>query len=243
MIDIIPAIDLKGGKCVRLLQGREEAVTQYSDDPLGVAAEWARQGATRIHIVNLDGALGRSSTNLEIVRSISRNVGGVIQYGGGLRSRADIEQALAAGASKVVLGTVSLEQPELLASCLALYGAEKIVVALDAHKGRIATRGWTHLTDASLLDVAGTMKQDGVREILYTDIERDGMMTGPDTGQLKALAAKGPKVIVSGGISSVADVRELAVLGPAGISGVIIGKALYEGRIDLRALVEEASSW
>ncbi len=241
-MDIIPAIDLKGGKCVRLLQGREEQATEYSDDPVAVAAEWARQGASRIHVVNLDGAFGRASGHLDIVRRIARGFSGTVQYGGGLRSEADIEQALDAGASKIILGTVALEAPQLLETALSRYGAGRIIVALDARDGNVATRGWKNITEARLTDVARAMSQSGVREILYTDIGRDGMMSGPDTSSLPALAATGVNILVSGGVGSAADVLSLAALRIPAVTGVIIGKALYERTIDLRVLLKEVRS-
>ena len=242
-MDIIPAIDLKNGKCVRLLQGRDEATTEYSSDPVAVAERWQELGARRIHVVNLDGAFGRASGNVEIVRRIVAEVEVDVQFGGGLRSMEDVDAAVAAGVHKLVLGTIAIENKPLLADLLRREGGNRIIVALDASKGKVATRGWTEVTDRPVLDMAKEMEEMGVREILYTDISRDGMLNGPDLSTLKLLAERtGLKIIASGGVSNKADVLELARLGLRGITGVIIGKALYEGKIDLRQILEEVRS-
>jgi len=239
-MEIIPAIDLKNGRCVRLLQGREEATTEYSSDPVAVAKRWEELGATRIHVVNLDGAFGRASGNLEIVRRIVEEVGTDVQFGGGLRSTADINAAVATSVKKLVLGTIAIENKGLLADCLRTLGPDRIIVALDASNGKVATKGWTEVTQQSVLDVAIEVEDMGVGEILYTDISRDGMMSGPDLATLTLLATRTDlKVIASGGISKREDVLELARLGLKGIAGVIIGKALYEGKIDLQEIVKE----
>lgn len=242
-MDIIPAIDLKQGKCVRLLQGRDEAATEYSSDPVAVAKRWHELGAKRIHVVNLDGAFGRASGNVEIVRGIAEGVTADVQFGGGLRSMADIEVAAATGVKRLVLGTIAIENKVLLADCLRMMGRDRIIVALDASKGKVATRGWTEVTDQTVLDVAMEVEDMGAKEILYTDIGRDGMMSGPDLATLKLLATRtNLHVIASGGISKREDVLELVRLGLKRISGVIIGKALYEGKIDLRKILEEVKA-
>jgi phosphoribosylformimino-5-aminoimidazole carboxamide ribotide isomerase len=242
-MDIIPAIDLKNGKCVRLLQGRDDATTEYSSDPVAVARRWQEEGAKRIHVVNLDGAFGRASGNLEIVRRIVEEVDADVQFGGGLRSMDDINAALGTGAAKLVLGTVAVENKGLLADILRREGKESIIVALDASGGKIATKGWTEVTKRSVLDVAAEMEAMGVGEILYTDISRDGMMGGPDLRMLRILAEKtGLRIIASGGISNSEDVLALARSGLKGITAVIIGKALYEGKIDLRKIMEEVQA-
>jgi phosphoribosylformimino-5-aminoimidazole carboxamide ribotide isomerase len=238
-MEIIPAIDLKGGKCVRLLQGRDEATTEYSNDPVAVAAEWQRQGAKRLHIVNLDGALGRASANFDILKEIALSSIAMIQFGGGLRSLHDIQQAFNAGCEKVVVGTLVIENPKLLAEVLTTFGAHRVVVALDAMNGRIATHGWQTVSDVSVVDLACDVEQRGVVEILYTDIARDGMMNGPDLATLEALAATGLNVIASGGVSGSEDVHRLVQLGLKNLVGVIIGKALYERRILLPQLLKE----
>ena len=240
-MEIIPAIDLKNGKAVRLLQGRDEATTEYSTDPVAVAEEWVMQGAARLHVVNLDGAFGRASGNMEVLRKIAGRVDARIEFGGGLRHKDDIAAALDAGVDKIVLGTVAVEQPDLLAETLGTIGADRVIVAIDAVGGKVATRGWRHVTDQSINDFALQMKESGVTEILYTDIERDGMLSGPDLGGLRLLAATGLHVIASGGVSSTEDVRAIASLQLRAIVGVIVGKALYERRVTVASLINALS--
>jgi phosphoribosylformimino-5-aminoimidazole carboxamide ribotide isomerase len=233
MIEIIPAIDLKNGKCVRLLQGRDEDTTEYSADPVAVAAEWTSQGACRLHIVNLDGAFGRASANREVLQQIATRVDGTIEYGGGLRSLEEMEKALIAGADKLVLGTVAMEEPDVLEEALDIYGEHRIIVALDAKNGMVATRGWTAESGLRVVDVAARLHAAGVREILYTDIARDGMLTGPDMETLNVLAGVGPDILASGGVASLGDLSALVALKAPAITGVIIGKALYERRFSV----------
>jgi phosphoribosylformimino-5-aminoimidazole carboxamide ribotide isomerase len=241
-VQIIPAIDLKSGRCVRLRQGRDEATTEYAVDPLAVAREWERQGAQRIHMVNLDGAFGRASDNLEVLRAVAQGVRPALQFGGGLRTLESMETAIAAGASKIVLGTVAVDDPDLLRVALARFGPERIIVALDSVGGKVATRGWTVVTDRSALDLARLLFAAGVREVLSTDVARDGMLGGPNLTELKRLASAGPNILASGGIASVEDVRAIVALGEERITGAIVGKALYEGRVTLPELVEASQS-
>ena len=241
-MQIIPAIDLKSGRCVRLRQGRDEATTEYAAEPLAVAREWERQGALRIHMVNLDGAFGRASDNLEVLRAVAHGVRPALQFGGGLRTLESMETAIAAGASKIVLGTVAVDDPDLLRAALARYGPERIIVALDSVGGKVATRGWTVVTDRSALDLALHLFAAGVREVLSTDVARDGMLGGPNLTDLKRLASAGPNILASGGIASVEDVRAIVALGEERITGAIVGKALYEGRVTLPELIEASQS-
>jgi phosphoribosylformimino-5-aminoimidazole carboxamide ribotide isomerase len=238
VMDIIPAVDLKSGKCVRLVQGRDDATTVYSDDPITVARGWVGEGARKLHVVNLDGAFGRESRNLEVLGEICRSIDVVVQFGGGLRTLEAMNEAFGAGAAKIVLGTVAIEDPGLLDAALAQFGAERTIVALDAVEGRVATRGWTVVSDRAVVDVAREILNAGVREILYTDIKRDGMLSGPDISTLGDLASTGLSVIASGGVSSADDIRAIAALRSSSISGVIVGKALYEGRVTFRELME-----
>jgi len=239
-MDIIPAIDLKGGMCVRLRQGKDEDTTAYSTDPVAVARDWFSQGAHRLHVVNLDGAFGRASGHLELLRAITRLSPTPVQYGGGLRSVAAVDEAFNAGAAKVVLGTVAVEDPPLLRQMLRVSGAERCIIAVDAVGGKVATKGWTAVSSMNALDLISRLLDDGIREVLYTDVSRDGMMSGPDTTNLVRLAATGIKVIASGGISSREDVLSLMALNNRNISGVIIGKALYENKVSLPDLVRLA---
>jgi phosphoribosylformimino-5-aminoimidazole carboxamide ribotide isomerase len=242
MMEIIPAIDVKDGKCVRLRQGREDSGTVYAADPAGVALRWSGEGARRLHMVNLDGAFGRESKAIEILRSIASLTGAKVQFGGGLRSREAIRGAFEAGASSVVLGTVAFEDGDLLAATLREYGPERVIVAIDALNGNVATRGWKELTGTDVHKAAGDLCAAGVREILCTDIGRDGMMNGPDLVTLASLRTTGLSVIASGGISSLEDVRALLAPEYEHITGAIIGKALYEGKIDLRSAIALAGS-
>ena len=239
MLEIIPAIDLKDGKCVRLVQGKDNATTEYSNDPVAVAKDWISQGAKRLHIVNLDGAFGRASGNFEIVKTISREVDALIEFGGGLRTMDDVERAVEAGVRKVVLGTSAVDNPEFVHDVLRRFGADRLMVALDAERGMIVTRGWRHVSDVSVIELANQMKAIGVTEVLYTDTSRDGMLSGPDYATLQTLAATGLNVIASGGVSSHDDVVRLMEMQLPNIIGVIIGKALYERRIILSELIAE----
>jgi phosphoribosylformimino-5-aminoimidazole carboxamide ribotide isomerase len=236
-MEIIPAIDLKDGKCVRLLQGRDDATTQYSGDPVAVAREWVQQGAKRLHVVNLDGAFGRSSGHLDILRAIARDTGVLVEYGGGLRSIESMNEAFEAGAGKIVIGTVAVSNPAVMREATGLFGAGKVIIALDAVRGKIATHGWTQLSSLSVVELARTLEDGGVEEVLYTDVERDGMMAGPDIATLSDLASIGISIIVSGGIATIDDVRALVGLRLSNIIGVIIGKALYEKRLSLSSAI------
>ncbi len=242
MMEIIPAIDIKDGKCVRLLQGREDSGTVYGPDPVAVAHRWTEEGAQRLHVVSLDGAFGRESKATDILRSIVSLTGARVQFGGGLRSREAIKGAFEAGASSVVLGTVAFEDGDLLVETLREYGPERVIVAIDALNGNVATRGWKELTGKDVHEAARDLRAVGVREILCTDISRDGMMNGPDLLTLKSLSESGLSVIASGGISSLDDVRVLLAPAYNHITGAIIGKALYEGKIALRPAIALARS-
>ena len=239
-VTIIPAIDLKGGKCVRLRQGREADVTQYSDDPVAMAVEWVRQGARRLHVVNLDGAFGRVSGHLEILREIAQIPNVLVEYGGGIRTLDGIREAIEAGAGKVVLGTMAVEDPAIAGEAVRTYGPGAIIVALDAIAGKVAVRGWRDVTATNAIDLSARLAENGVAEVLYTDIERDGMMSGPDLATLALLARTGVRVLASGGVSSAADVAAIRAIGESRIVGVIVGKALYEGGVTLPELIEAA---
>ncbi len=241
-MDIIPAIDLKMSKCVRLRQGRDDAVTEYSADPIAVAIRWVSEGARKLHVVNLDGAFGRSSGNLDILRGIVEKTGVAVQFGGGLRSSEAIREAFDAGAAKVVLGTFALQDFAALPGILEETGPERCIIALDTVDGKVTTHGWTHVTDMDVMDVAVRLDDLGVREVLQTDVARDGMMTGPDLKTLKDLGTIGMDIIASGGISCAADVVNIIGLNQRHITGVIIGRALYEEAIDLRTLIASLNS-
>jgi phosphoribosylformimino-5-aminoimidazole carboxamide ribotide isomerase len=242
-MDIIPAIDLKNGKCVRLQQGKDEATTEYSADPVAVAVEWVRQGAKRLHVVNLDGAFGRASGHLEILRRIVTETNAAVQYGGGLRSPEAVHEALGAGATRIVLGTIAIENPGILKTIMRETGAEKCIVALDTVMGKVSTHGWTLVSDIDVMDAVRQLRTSGVREILHTDVARDGMLTGPDLGTLEAIARTGIAVIASGGVSTLDDIRALLGLYQPSLSGVIIGKALYEKRLTVQEAIRLAGQF
>jgi phosphoribosylformimino-5-aminoimidazole carboxamide ribotide isomerase len=239
---VIPAIDLKGGKCVRLLQGRDEATTEYSADPVAVADEWVRQGARRIHVVNLDGAFGRESPNLEVFRSMTGRHRVQWNFGGGLRTREAVAAAFEAGATNAVVGTAAINDPAFLERLLEGFGAHRITLALDAKGGRVVTHGWTETTSEDVESLARRLRDLGAAEILYTDVMRDGMMTGPDLETLRRLADVCPSVLASGGVASAADISRIVALGRPSITGVIVGKALYERRCSLREAIEAAQT-
>ena len=238
-MEIIPAIDLKNGRCVRLLQGRDDATTEYSADPVATALDWVRQGARRLHVVNLDGAFGRASNNLEILRRIVAETDATIEFGGGLRTIDDMERAFATGIDKIVLGTVAVEDPDIVDEALLQFQRDGVIVALDAIDGKVATRGWKQVSERTVEAMAAELKKRGVAEILYTDIRRDGMLTGPDLTTLSAVAHTGVNVIASGGVGSKTDVFALQDLHLGNLTGVIIGKALYEKKVNLAELIVE----
>lgn len=229
---VIPAIDIKGGKVVRLLQGDYAKETVYSDLPLDVAKKWDACGAKMIHIVDLDGALEGKLKNGEAVRRIASEVKADIEMGGGIRDEATIENILAAGVDRVVLGTSALD--EGFVKRMGWRFGKKIVVGIDAKDGIVRTKGWIQKTNFKAVDFARRLEDTGIGGIIYTDISRDGMLEGPNITELEAmLKATSLGVVASGGVSTLEDIMELKALEPRGLVGVIIGKALYEGKIDL----------
>jgi phosphoribosylformimino-5-aminoimidazole carboxamide ribotide isomerase len=235
---IFPAIDLKGGKVVRLQQGRAEAATVYSDDPAAVARRWEDEGARYLHVVDLDGAFEGEPRNWEGVRAILRAVQIPIQLGGGLRSRAQIEEAMEMGVTRVVLGTKACDSPEFVNSLVQDFGA-RIVVGIDARDGFVAVKGWVEKTQLPAVEFAQQISQLGARNIVFTDVSTDGMLAGPNYAAITSLcAAVSCNVIASGGVSRIEDVHALQRLTETcpNLVGVIIGKALYDGRIDLKQL-------
>jgi len=240
---IFPAIDLRGGRVVRLRQGDPAAETAYADDPTAVARRWAEAGAAWLHVVNLDGALQTDAAeiNLRCLAAIRRAVDLPIQFGGGLRTLDEIELALEAGATRVVLGTAAVRQPELVAAAIDRYGAARIVVGIDARDGRVAVQGWQEVAEVDAHDLARRMAEMGVVRIVYTDIRRDGMLSGVNVQVTTELAAAASvKVIASGGVRDLDDIRALKAHVGQGVEGVIIGQALYRGAIDLAAALAVA---
>jgi phosphoribosylformimino-5-aminoimidazole carboxamide ribotide isomerase len=238
---IIPAIDLRDGRCVRLRQGDFGAETVYSDDPARVSESWQQQGATWLHVVDLDGARSGASVHTATIRDICRAATVPVQVGGGMRTLEAVESTLAAGARRVVLGTAALEDPAMLAQALRLW-PDQIAVSLDARDGLLTTHGWLTETSRRATTVAEALASAGVRCIIYTDIARDGTLGGPNFAAIRAIqqvAGEDVEVLASGGVGSLADLLQLRELG---VAGVIIGKALYTGDVSLAgalALVEE----
>jgi phosphoribosylformimino-5-aminoimidazole carboxamide ribotide isomerase len=265
---IFPAIDLRQGRCVRLRQGDPNAETVFSDNPAAMARHWAEQGAEWLHIVNLDGALGAtqmqidllhrspnvriqhpgesapSSTEEEINRRLPINLRRLheihavvnipIQFGGGLRTLDDIRLAIELGATRVVLGTVAIENPALVSEALSLWGAERIVVGLDARDGKVVTHGWKQVSDADVVDMGHKMHALGVRHVLYTDIARDGMLSGVNLAMTARLGdVTGLQVIASGGVAGIDDIEKLKQHEHYNIEGVIVGQAIYTDQLDL----------
>lgn len=235
-MQLIPAIDLKDGKCVRLRQGRMGDETVFSDDPLAVAERWVAAGARRLHLVDLDGALAGFPVNADLIGRIAESHPGIeVQVGGGLRSFEVIQTYLDVGVDYVIIGTQAVRSPSFVDdACLEFPG--RIIVGLDAREGRVATDGWESVSDIAASDLARRFEDAGVDSIVFTDIGRDGMMRGSNVEATAALArAIDIPVIASGGVTDLDDVRELCSVADAGISGAIVGRALYEGRIDLAA--------
>ena len=234
---LYPAIDLRAGKVVRLKQGDPDRQTAYGDDPAAVAARWTAAGSNWIHVVNLDGALGdaaAAAVNRAALSAIARSTPARLQVGGGLRSLDDLQAAFEAGATRAIIGTAAAEHPELIEAALARFGAERIVVGLDSRNGLIVTRGWQKATEITAGDLGCQMKELGVVHALYTEIGRDGMLSGPAAEMTAAVAQwTGLSVMASGGLRHLDDVRELLLYAPRGVSGVVVGRALYEGTLDL----------
>lgn len=231
---IIPAIDLKDGKCVRLRQGRMEDSTVFSDDPVDMAGRWVDAGGRRLHLVDLNGAFEGEPVNGEIVRQIARRFPNLpIQIGGGIRSLETIEAYLNAGVNYVIIGTQAVKEPEFVAQACAAFPGH-IIVGLDAKDGKVATDGWAEVSDVNATDLAKQFDDHGVSAIVYTDIARDGMMQGVNVEATVRLAqASSIPVIASGGITNMDDIRALSAVAHQGISGAITGRAIYEGSLDV----------
>ena len=241
MFTLFPAIDLRRGRCVRLKQGDPNAETIFSDDPAAMAQHWARQGASWLHVVNLDGAFADARAsgntlpiNLRRLQEIRAATDLPIQFGGGIRSLDDMNLALNLGATRVVLGTVAVQNPDLVQRALARFGAHRIVVGIDARDGNVATHGWLSTSNVRATHLAQAMQAAGVQRVVYTDISRDGMLSGVNVAASVALArASGLKVIASGGVGALDDIRALLPHTQDGIEGVIIGQALYTHQFTL----------
>lgn len=235
-MQLYPAIDIKNGQCVRLRQGQFHDVEVYSNTPAKIGKTWEAQGASYIHLVDLDGALAGHSINDEAIREIVNNVTIPTQVGGGIRTIKDIENKLNLGVARVIIGTKAVENPAFIKEAINAFGAEKIVVGIDAKNGLVAISGWEKVSNYNAVSLALEMKECGVKTIVYTDISKDGMLQGPNIEHTKLLAdTTGLDIIASGGVSCLKD---LELLRDIHIQGAIIGKALYENRMDLGNAIE-----
>ncbi|WP_066720575.1 1-(5-phosphoribosyl)-5-[(5-phosphoribosylamino)methylideneamino]imidazole-4-carboxamide isomerase [Clostridium sp. Marseille-P299] len=229
---LYPAIDIKNGQCVRLRQGQFEDILVYSNSPVGVAKKWEESGASYIHLVDLDGALVGHSVNDDVIREIASTINIPIQVGGGIRTIKDIENKLNLGVSRVIIGTKAVENPMFVKEIINCFGADKIIIGIDAKNGMVAIQGWEKLSNYNAVSLALEMKELGVKTIIYTDISKDGMLQGPNIEHTKEMVdMTGLEIIASGGVSSMIDLETLSKIN---VEGVVIGKALYENKIDLK---------
>jgi len=229
MFTPIPAVDIRGGRCVRLVQGDFSREKRYADDPVEMARHWEAQGAQRLHVVDLDGARDGVRANAQVIEKLLSAVNIPVQVGGGIRSIEAAIQLIDAGADRVVVGTRAAEDPTSLAEWVDTLGADRLVVGVDARGGRIATHGWAHVVDDDVLTFCERLVALGVRRVVYTDVARDGLLGGPNVAMTREISRR-MAVIGSGGVSTLEDLRALA---DAGAEGAIVGTALYEGRLTL----------
>jgi len=238
MFEIVPAVDLKASRCVRLVQGRADAETVFSDDPVAMARRWEASGARRLHVVDLDGAFAGAPAQTDLVRAMIRAVSIPVEVGGGLREMAHVETVLDAGARWAIVGTRAALDPVFLGQVCERFG-ERLMIGIDASDGRVAVDGWTRVLDLDAMALARDAGAAGAGGIIYTDIARDGTQGGPNLWSTEAVAraAAGIPVLASGGVGSLEDIRQLATV--PGLAGVIVGRALYSGAVDLAAAVAE----
>lgn len=240
---VFPAIDLKEGKAVRLLQGRMEDSTVYAENPLEVAQRFLAEGSQFLHVVDLDGAFAGKPVNDEVIRNIVEKVSLRVQVGGGIRTLDRIEELLQLGVERVILGTVAVRDPQLVAEAVQRYG-ERIIVGIDAKAGKVAVQGWAETTEITAVELALKMRDVGVQRIIFTDISRDGMLQGPNIESTVQLAQETQlQIIASGGVSSLEDLRKLQAQAQEGvpIEGAIVGKALYSGAFTLAEALKTVS--
>ena len=239
---VIPAVDIKNGRCVRLLQGREDSETVFSDDPSAMALKWEAQGAQRLHVVDLDGAFRKSPQNVDAIRRIIGRVRIPVELGGGIRNMETIATYLDLGVAWVIIGTEAIKNPGLVKeACREFPG--RIIVGIDARKGMIAIEGWTETTEKKAVEAAKSFEGRGVEAIVFTDIHKDGMQAGPNIDETKRLAESvSIPIIASGGVANVEDIRAVARLEASGVMGVITGRALYSGSLSLKEALEAAQS-
>ena len=238
---ILPAIDLKGGVCVRLRQGRADDVTAYNDDPASQARDWRAQGGRELHVVDLDGAFAGTPRHAEVIGSIIKAFGGPVEVGGGLRTPEALAAVLEAGAARAIIGSAALDNPEFITRAVEQYG-ERIAVGIDARDGFVQTHGWVKTTAVKATELAKAMAAIGVKTIIYTDTATDGMLGGPNLAQMAAICDAAPtcQITASGGVSSPYDVENLKALGRTNLRAAIVGKALYDGRTTLKEMNDAA---
>jgi phosphoribosylformimino-5-aminoimidazole carboxamide ribotide isomerase len=236
-MDVIPAIDLLGGRCVRLYQGDYNQSEVFGEDPITMAQAWVNQGAGWLHLVDLDGAKTGNPVNLPVIAKILESISIPVQVGGGLRTHERVKNLLEMGVRRVILGTVAIEQPELVGQLCEQY-PNQIVVGIDAREGKVATHGWLETSEVGAVALGQQMAIAGAAAIIYTDIQRDGTLQGPNLPMLREMAeAVTIPIIASGGIGSLTDLLSLLALEPQGVTGVIVGKALYSGNVSLREAI------
>ena len=241
-MDVIPAIDLLEGRCVRLFQGDYERSQIFDEDPVAVARRWEAEGATRLHLVDLDGAKAGKPENWQAIEAITQAVSLPIQVGGGLRDADRVSALFDLGVQYAILGTAAVENPDLVGQLSANFPG-RIMVGIDAREGKVATRGWLETSEVMAIDLAHQMGAQGAAAIIYTDIKRDGTLKGPNMEALRELAsAIDTPVIASGGVSALSDLLSLLSLVPSGVSGVIVGKALYTGDVSLKQAIRAVGS-
>ncbi len=240
---IIPAVDIRNGYCVRLEKGKKDKEKKYSEHPYKMALKWEKAGAKFLHVVDLDGAFTGEPRNLDAVREILENIKIPVELGGGMRTMNSITQALSLGIKRVILGTKAANDPDFVKKALDRFGSDHIVMGIDAKKRKVSIEGWTGKTGLKAVDLALQMKDIGIERVIYTDIDRDGMLVGPNITQTIRFAGKtGLKVILSGGITTVEDVKKVVSHESEGIEGMIIGKSLYEGHIRLKDALWEVEN-
>ena len=232
---LIPAIDLKNGSCVRLLQGEFDKETVYSNDPAAMAVKFEEAGAKRLHLVDLDGSFDGVGANIVSIRSILKNVSIPVQIGGGMRTEADIDTMMDLGVSAVIVGTMAVKSPAVLEKILNKYTGEQIILGVDVRNRKVSIEGWKESTSIKDIELALRWKNSGIKRVVFTDISRDGMLIGPNFSALREMAEQTElKIVASGGVSSIEDLEQLKNLESYGVDQVISGKAIYERKIDLR---------
>ena len=237
MFEVIPAVDIKGGKCVRLYQGKADREKVYFENPVEVAKRWEDEGARRIHVVDLDGAFEGIPKNIRVVEEITKSVSIPVQFGGGIRTLQAVEKLFSINVDRVIIGTVAVENPDLFKNIVKQY-PEKIVLGIDAKDGLVTTKGWVEVTKIQAIELARNYDTMDIWGYVYTDISRDGTLSGPNFEQIERFAKSVTKpVIASGGVSSKEDIFKLKSLQELGVVGVIVGKALYEGKIKLKEVL------